>query len=294
MIIRLTESFIAMKKTKKAENLFTEDILLQKTVAELKEIIKGKGLKPTSKMKKADLIALILEKKEETILDDATKKLAERIKKELDEAKKKLKVPVEVYPAITKNPPRLPENDTLINSKLIRPGLIETVFLIAEDLYMVCYFIMQRDCIIACCCLGDLLDFVKNGVEQQGGKAVLKKHFRKKYPFLTSLYDVKPDSFGKWPAMPYLMTIAWESEEPRWYLTEKIYDGDFPSMVYYGIVNDQKSLEVLFHFRETLDKMWKELDDSDAKLPKARMKEFFGIEKLEIENYLKEGLVLGQ
>ena len=283
-----------MKKTKKAENLFTEDILLQKTVAELKEIIKGKGLKPTSKMKKADLIALILEKKEETILDDATKKLAERIKKELDEAKKKLKVPVEVYPAITKNPPRLPENDTLINSKLIRPGLIETVFLIAEDLYMVCYFIMQRDCIIACCCLGDLLDFVKNGVEQQGGKAVLKKHFRKKYPFLTSLYDVKPDSFGKWPAMPYLMTIAWESEEPRWYLTEKIYDGDFPSMVYYGIVNDQKSLEVLFHFRETLDKMWKELDDSDAKLPKARMKEFFGIEKLEIENYLKEGLVLGQ
>ena len=104
MIIRLTESFIAMKKTKKAENLFTEDILLQKTVAELKEIIKGKGLKPTSKMKKADLIALIMEKKEETILDDATKKLAERIKKELDEAKKKLKVPVEVDPAITKFP----------------------------------------------------------------------------------------------------------------------------------------------------------------------------------------------
>lgn len=284
-----------MRKTiKKTAHHYTEDILQKKTVVELKEIIKGKGLKPTSKMKKADLIALILEKKEETILDDATKKLAERIKKELDEAKKKLKVPVEVYPAITKNPPRLPENDTLINSKLIRPGLIETVFLLAEDLYMVCYFIMQKDCIIVCCCLGDLLDFVKNGVEQQGGKAVLKKHFRKKYPFLTSLYDVKPDSFGKWPAMPYLMTIAWESEEPRWYLTEKIYDGDFPSMVYYGIVNDQKSLEVLFHFRETLDKMWKELDDSDAKLPKARMKEFFGIEKLEIENYSKEGLVLGQ
>lgn len=284
-----------MRKTiKKTAHHYTEDILQKKTVVELKEIIKGKGLKPTSKMKKADLIALILEKKEETILDDATKKLAERIKKELDEAKKKLKVPVEVYPAITKNPPRLPENDTLINSKLIRPGLIETVFLLAEDLYMVCYFIMQKDCIIVCCCLGDLLDFVKNGVEQQGGKAVLKKHFRKKYPFLTSLYDVKPDSFGKWPAMPYLMTIAWESEEPRWYLTEKIYDGDFPSMVYYGIVNDQKSLEVLFHFRETLDKMWKELDESDAKLPKARMKEFFGIEKLEIENYSKEGLVLGQ
>lgn len=286
---------MTMRKTiKKTAHHYTEDILQKKTVVELKEIIKGKGLKPTSKMKKADLIALILEKKEETILDDATKKLAERIKKELDEAKKKLKVPVEVYPAITKNPPRLPENDTLINSKLIRPGLIETVFLLAEDLYMVCYFIMQKDCIIVCCCLGDLLDFVKNGVEQQGGKAVLKKHFRKKYPFLTSLYDVKPDSFGKWPAMPYLMTIAWESEEPRWYLTEKIYDGDFPSMVYYGIVNDQKSLEVLFHFRETLDKMWKELDESDAKLPKARMKEFFGIEKLEIENYSKEGLVLGQ
>ena len=268
-----------MKKTiKKAENQYSEEILQKKTVVELRDIIKEKGLKATTKMRKADLIALILGEEDGTVLDDATKKLAERIKKELDEANKKLKVPVEVYPAITKNPPRLLEDDMLINSKLIRPGLIETVFPLEEDLYMVSYFIMQKDCIIACCCLGDLLDFVKNGVEQQRGVAVLKKHFRKKYPYLASLYDVKPDSLGKWPAMPYLMTIAWESEEPRWYLTEKIYNGDFPSMVYYGIVNDQKALEVLFHFREALDKMWKELYKSDAKAPKARMKEYFGIE----------------
>ena len=78
------------------------------------------------------------------------------------------------------------------------------------------------------------------------------------------------------------MTIAWESKEPKWYLTQKIYDGDFVSMVYYGIVNDQKSLEVLFQFRDAIDKIWKELDNSDAKAPKARMKEYFGIEKLEI------------
>ncbi len=268
---------------KKAEKHYTEEILQKKTVAVLRDIIKERGLKATSKMRKADLIELILGKDESSVLDDATKRLAERIKKELDEANKKLKVPVEVYPAITKNPPRLLEDDMLINSKLIRPGLIEAVFPLAEDLYMVSYFIMQKDCIIACCCLGDLLDFVKNGVEQQGGMTVLKKHFRKKYPYLASLYDVKPDSFGKWPAMPYLMTIAWESEEPRWYLTEKIYDGDFPSMVYYGIVKDQNSLKVLFHFREALDKMWKELDKSDAKAPKARMKEYFEINLLNIE-----------
>ena len=240
-------------------------------------------------MRKAEMIELILLKDEGSVLDDATKKLAERIQKELDEAKKKLKVPVEVYPAITKNPPRLLEGDMLINSKLIRPGLIEAVFPLAEDLYMMCYFIMQKDCIIVCCNLDNLLDFVKNGVEQQGGVTVLKKHFRKKYPYLASLYDVKPNSLGKWPATPYLMTIAWESEEPRWYLTEKIYDGDFPSMVYYGVANDQKALEVLFHFRETLDKLWRELENSDAKAPKAKMKEFFGVEKLEIEKYSKEG-----
>lgn len=264
-------------------NHFTEDVLHKKTVAELRDIIKEKGLKATPKMRKADLIALILGEDESSVFNDATKKLAERIQKELDEAKKKMKVPVKVYPAITKNPPRLLEDDMLVNSKLIRPGLIEAVFPLAEDLYMVSYFIMQKDCIIVCCCLGDLLDFVKNGVEQQGGVAVLKKHFRKKYPFLASLYDVKPDSLGKWPAMPYLMTIAWESDEPRWYLTEKIYEGDFPSMVYYGVVNDQKALEVLFHFREALDKMWKELGNSDAKVPKARMKEYFGVDRLEIE-----------
>ena len=123
----------------------------------------GRGLKATSKMRKAELIALILGQNDGTILDDATKKLADRIKKELDEANKNLKVPVGVYPAITKNPPRLLEDDMLINSKLIRPGLIEAVFPLAEDLYMVSYFIMQKDCIIACCCLDDLLDFVKNG-----------------------------------------------------------------------------------------------------------------------------------
>jgi len=268
---------------KKAEKQYTEEELQKKTVAELRDIIKEKGMKATSKMRKAELVALILGENADSVLDDATKKLAERVKKELDEANKKLKVPVEVYPAITKNPPRLLEDDMLINSKLIRPGLIEAVFPLAEDLYMVSYFIMQKDCIIACCCLGDLLDFVKNGVDQQGGVAVLKKYFRKKYPYLASLYDVKPNSLGKWPAMPYLMTIAWESEEPRWYLTEKIYDGDFPSMVYYGIVNDQKALEVLFHFREALDKIWQELDNSDAKAPKARMKEYYGIEKFKIE-----------
>lgn len=276
-----------MKKTKNtADKLYTEEILQKRTVVELKEIIKEKGLKPASKLRKADMIELILRKDEGSVLDDATKKLAERIQKELDEAKKKQKTPVEVCPAITKNPPRLLEGDMLINSKLIRPGLIEAVFPLADDLYMVCYFIMQKDCIIACCCLGDLLDFVKNGVEQQGCVAVLKKHFRKKYPCLASLYDVKPNSLGKWPSSPYLITIAWESEEPRWYLTEKIYDGDFPSMVYYGVANDQKALEVLFHFRETLDKLWRELENSDAKAPKAKMKEFFGVEKLDIENCL--------
>lgn len=262
---------------------YTKEILQKKTVANLKEIAKERGLKATSKTKKAELISLILGEKKETLLDDATNKLAERIKKELDEANKNQKVPVNVYPAITKNPPRLIEDDMLINSKLIRPGLIEAVFPLAEDLYLVSYFIMQKDCIIACCCLDNILDFVKNGIEYKGKEAILKKYFRKKYPYLTSLFDIKPDSEGKWPFTPYLMTIAWESEEAKWYLTQKIYKGDFPSMVYYGIVNDQKSLEVLFLFRETLENIWKELENSDAKGPKMRMKEYFGIKSIEME-----------
>ena len=55
-------------------------------------------------------------------------------------------------------------------------------------------------------------------------------------------------------------------------------------MVYYGVVNDQKALETLFHFRETLDKMWNELEKSDAKAPKARMKEYFGVEFFSVVN----------
>lgn len=49
-----------MKQTKnEAENQYTEEILQKKTAVELRNIIKGNGLKATSKMRKADLIALI-------------------------------------------------------------------------------------------------------------------------------------------------------------------------------------------------------------------------------------------
>ena len=72
------------KTTKKTENQYTEEILQKKTIVELREIIQEKGLKATSKMRKAELIALILGENEGTVLDDATKKLAERIKKELN------------------------------------------------------------------------------------------------------------------------------------------------------------------------------------------------------------------
>ena len=72
-------------------NHFTEDVLHKKTVAELRDIIKEKGLKATPKMRKADLIALILGEDESSVFNDATKKLAERIQKELDEAKKEMK-----------------------------------------------------------------------------------------------------------------------------------------------------------------------------------------------------------
>ena len=64
--------------------IYTEEILQKKTVAELRDIIKEKGLKTTSKMRKAELIALILGENAGSVLDDATKKLAERIQKELD------------------------------------------------------------------------------------------------------------------------------------------------------------------------------------------------------------------
>lgn len=54
---------------------YTEDILQKKTVVELREIIKEKGLKLSSKMRKADLIALIIGEKDGSVLDDATKKV---------------------------------------------------------------------------------------------------------------------------------------------------------------------------------------------------------------------------
>jgi hypothetical protein len=53
-------------------------------------------------------------------------------------------------------------------------------------------------------------------------------------------------------------------------------------MVYYGIVNDQQALEVEFHFRESLGKLWNEINKSDAKDPKVKMTGYFGIDYLNI------------
>ena len=63
------------KATNKVKNQYTEEILQKKTVAELRNIIEEKGVKATSKMRKADLIALILREKDGFVLDEATKKI---------------------------------------------------------------------------------------------------------------------------------------------------------------------------------------------------------------------------
>ena len=70
------------------KSAFTEERLQKKTVAELREIIKDRGIKATSKTRKAELISLILNQKKETILDDASQKLAKRIEKELADFRK--------------------------------------------------------------------------------------------------------------------------------------------------------------------------------------------------------------
>ena len=133
-------------------------------------IVKDNGLKVPSRKRKSDLISIIIDR-DEVFFDD-TKVRAERLKKEIEEANKNKKKTVDVYPAITKYPPRFLDGDMLINSKLIRPGLIESVFPLAENRFMVSYFILKKDCIIACCCLNDIIDFVDNRVEKTYGQTV--------------------------------------------------------------------------------------------------------------------------
>ena len=222
------------------------------------------------------------------MLTSMTEQFAKNKMKEIEEAGKASdeKLPLNFLPALTSNPPEMPEEGSQFACKLIRPRVMELTLRLSAERYMVCYFLMQDGYIHATCNWGDVLDFVWNGVEAPYPGAdyhEVKRPFRKKYPAIASAFGQKTDDTGKCLSVPYITTIGWEGQPKTWFVNYKIYGLDFADLAMFGPMVNNEYATAIGNFRDLCIKFFKEIMRSDAKSPKARMKEYFGFDTLPVD-----------
>ena len=230
------------------------------------------------------------------MLTDATKIFADNKLKEInaagkasDEAK-----PIVFRPALTKNPPLIPEEGRMIAYQLIRPRVMELTLRLSAERYMVCYLLMQEGYIHVACNWGNILDFVWNGVEHPipGDEYFeVKRPFRKKYPAIARSFGQRVDDEGKCLPEPYITTLGFDHQPKTWYISYKIYGLEFTDLAIFGPMVDDEYAAAIGNLRDLCIKFFQEIMRSDAKKPKALMQEYFGIDSLPIDEDF-EGLGL--
>lgn len=80
------------------------------------------------------------------MLSNITEQYAKGRLKEMEEASKasEAKLPLNLLPALTSNPPEMPLEGSQVAFKLIRPRVMELTLRLSANRYMVCYFFMQE------------------------------------------------------------------------------------------------------------------------------------------------------
>ncbi len=222
------------------------------------------------------------------MLTDMTEQFTKDKMKEIEEACKASdeKRPLNFLPALTSNPPEMPGTGSQFAYKLIRPKVMELTLRLSAQRYMVCYLLMQDGYIHATCNWGDVLDFVWNGVEAPYPGAdyhEVKRPFRKKYPAIASAFGQKTDDTGRCLPVPYITMIGWEGQPKTWFVNYKIYGLDFADLAMFGPMVDDEYATAIGNFRDLCIKFFKEIMRSDAKSPKAKMKEYFGFDTLPVD-----------
>lgn len=162
---------------------------------------------------------------------------------------------------------------------------MEVVEQLSAECYLVSYFLLQEDYIHAVCCWGDVLDFAWNGVEQSPWDDYIevKKPFRKKYPHIAQAFGQKTDSRGELLPEPYITTVGFDHQPKKWWINYKIYGLDFSELALYGPQSAEEYTVALGYFRKMSIRFFHEIMNSDAKKPKALMKEYFGLDSLPVD-----------
>lgn len=272
---------------------FISDMEGQKKLCDMISVAPTKGTE-----KKSMKTRTTKEEKEDKLFDNLAMAVAAHKQQEMEDAEKNVEKPVSFSPAITANPPQLMEEWQVFSQKLIRPTVLEVVLRLTKVSYMVFYVFLQESYIHVACCWDDILDFVWNGVDQPtpwNPYTEIKKHFRKKYPVIASLFGQKETKDGKPLPEPYLTTIGFDHQPKKWWLSTKLPDrnvDDFTKWALYEMTNDNDCADILGNLRDACLDIFDEINDSDAKTPKEKMHTYFGVTSVPEEEMVDEILAV--
>ena len=161
---------------------------------------------------------------------------------------------------------------------------LEVTVRINEHQYFNMNFLNHDGYIMACCRWAHVLDFAENGYDRY--EQIIKKHFRKKYPVISSLYGQHTDTAED----IHISTIGFEGNPKEWYVSMRIYGEKFDDLLHGNLLMNVAFASAVGNLCMASVDVFKEIMKSDAKQPKILLKELTGIDEIDKDfdfgNYL--------
>lgn len=152
---------------------------------------------------------------------------------------------------------------------------LEVTVRINEHQYFNMNFLNHDGYIMACCRWAHVLDFAENGYDRY--EQIIKKHFRKKYPVISSLYGQHTDTAED----IHISTIGFEGNPKEWYISMRIYGEKFDDLLHGNLLMNVAFASAVGNLCMASLDVFKEIMKSDAKQPKILLKELTNIDEID-------------
>lgn len=152
---------------------------------------------------------------------------------------------------------------------------LEVTVRINEHQYFNMNFLNHDGYIMACCRWAHVLDFAENGYDRF--ERIIKKHFRKKYPVISSLYGQHTDTAED----IHISTIGFEGNSKEWYISMRIYGEKFEDLLHGNLLMNVAFASAVGNLCMASVDVFKEIMKSDAKQPKILLKELTGMDSID-------------
>ncbi len=183
-------------------------------------------------------------------------------------------VPILLPVFTTSVPLDFPSEGTFaFNKKTIKQ--MEVTVRINEHQYFNMNFLNHDGYIMACCRWAHVLDFTENGLDRI--QMIIKRHFQKKYPVISSLYGQHTDTAED----IHISTIGFEGSPKEWFISMRIYGEKWEDLQHGNPLINVTFASAVGNLCMASVDVFKEIMKSDAKQPKILLKELTGIDEID-------------